>query len=146
MSNPNTLPSNRAVSYDKIAPISQGAGTVTTGWLSMQTVDEILAVISCGVLGASATVDAKLQQATDAAGTGVKDVTSKAITQLVKATDDGKSAQINCRSDELDNNFAFVRLSVTVGAAASLIAAEVRAFDARNQPLAQATSMKQTVA
>jgi hypothetical protein len=87
-----------------------------------------------------------LQQATDAAGTGVKDVTSKAITQLVKATDDGKSAQINCRSDELDNNFAFVRLSVTVGVAASLIAAEVRAFDARNQPLAQATSMKQTVA
>jgi hypothetical protein len=39
-----------------------------------------------GVLGASATVDAKLQQATDNSGTGVKDVTGKAITQLVKAT------------------------------------------------------------
>jgi hypothetical protein len=37
-----------------------------------------IAVIKTGVLGASATVDAKLQQATDSSGTGVKDITGKA--------------------------------------------------------------------
>ena len=47
---------------------------------------EIMALIQTGVLGAAATLDAKLQQATDAAGTGAKDITGKAIVQIVKAT------------------------------------------------------------
>ena len=112
-----------------IAPVSQGVGTVNSAWVPTKNIHLIAAVIATGVLGASATVDAKLQQATDITGTGAKDITGKAITQIVKATGDNKQAIINLRSQELDTNngFAFVRLSITVGVAASLVSAEVMA-------------------
>jgi hypothetical protein len=108
-------------------PISQGAATVTTGWVDMRDVKRLLAVIQTGVMGASGTLDAKLQQATDSGGTGAKDITGKAITQIVKASGDNKQALINLTDDELDaaNLFRFVRLSMTVGTAASLIAAQL---------------------
>lgn len=110
-----------------IDPVSQAAGTVTTGWVNVSQPERLMALIQTGVLGASATVDAKLQQATDNNGTGVKDVTGKAITQIVKASGDNKQAIINCRAEELDTNggFAYVRLSITVGTAASLVSASL---------------------
>lgn len=115
-------------------PVSQGVGTISTGWVSMGKFARLVALIQTGVLGAAATVDAKLQQATDAAGTGVKDITAKAITQIVKATGDNKQAEIDLRDDELDvnNNFAFVRLTLTVGGAASLVGAAVIGAVPRN--------------
>jgi hypothetical protein len=110
-----------------IDPVSQGAGTVNTGWVSIAQPERLMALIQTGVLGASATVDAKLQQATDSSGTSAKDVTGKAITQIVKASGDNKQAIINCRAEELDTNggFAYVRLSITVGTAASLVSAQL---------------------
>jgi hypothetical protein len=112
---------------ERLVPVSQAAATVTTGWVSMKDTKRLLALISCGVLGASATVDAKLQQATDTSGTGAKDISGKAITQLVKASNDNNEAIINLADDELDiaNGFNAVRLSLTVGTAASLIAAQL---------------------
>ncbi len=121
--NPNILPSDRSPILDRIAPISQGVGTVTTGWVDVTGLANLMAVIQTGVLGAAATVDAKLQKATDGAGTGVVDITGKAITQLVKATDDNKQAVINLHTEEIGNTFTHVRLSLTVGAAASLVSA-----------------------
>ena len=55
---------------------------------------------------------------------------------------------INLRDDELDvtNGFSYVRLSLTVGTAASLISAMLLGFNARYQPATQATSVDQTVA
>lgn len=107
----------------RISPISQGVGSVSTAWVSAQTAAEFQALILLGVLGTAATVDAKIEQATTSGGAGVKDVTGKAIVQYVKATDDSKEAVINFRSADLDvsNNFAFVRLTLTVAAAASLV-------------------------
>ena len=102
----------------------------------MANAERLLAIIQTGTLGTSATVDAKLQQATDASGTGVKDITGKALTQIVKASGDAKQAQINLRTEELDTNggFAFVRLSLTVGTAASLVSAVVLLGDVKNLP------------
>lgn len=110
-----------------IDPVSQAAGTVTTGWVSAANFERFMATVQTGVLGASATVDAKLQQATDSSGTSAKDVTGKAITQIVKASGDNKQALINLASNELDvsGGFGYFRLSITVGTAASLIAAKV---------------------
>jgi hypothetical protein len=65
-------------------------GTVTTGWVDDGQVQRSGADLQTGVLGAAATVDAKLQQATSAAGAGAKDIAGKAITQIVKATGDNK--------------------------------------------------------
>ena len=119
-----------------IDPASQAVGTVTTGWISAGNHHSLLALVQSGVLGTGATLDAKLQQATDASGTGAKDVTGKAITQIVKATGDNKQALINLRPDDLDvtNGYAYVRLSLTVAVAASLTAAQLLGFNPRFVP------------
>jgi len=124
---PNQKPSETLSVLATINPMSQGAGTVSSGWVAVKNHLALMALIQTGVLGANATVDAKLQQATDGAGTGAKDVTGKGITQIVKATGDNKQALINCRSGELDTEggFAFVQLSITVGTAASLVGASL---------------------
>jgi len=119
-----------------IDPVSQAAGTVTSGWMSMAEFHSMAAILQTGALGASATVDAKLQQATDSSGTGAKDITGKAITQLVKASHDNKQAIIQCHAEELDvaNSFTHVRLSVTVATAASLISAVLLGTNPRYSP------------
>jgi|JI10StandDraft_1071094.scaffolds.fasta_scaffold63388_7 hypothetical protein len=115
---------------------SVAASTVTTGWISAANHERFLAMISTGVLGASATLDAKLQQASDSSGTGAKDITGKAITQIVKASGDNKVALINLRASEVDvaNGFTHFRLSMTVGTAASLLDAKVLGLVPRYEP------------
>lgn len=119
----NTKFSERNAILATLDPISQGAATVNTGWVSMALFHSLVALIGTGVMGASGTLDAKLQQATSAAGAGVKDITGKAITQIVKASGDNKQVMIELRDTDLDvnNGFAFVRLQITVGTAASLV-------------------------
>ena len=108
---PNAKASELLAVLATIDPVSQAAGTVTTGWISVANHHGLLAVIQTGVLGASATLDAKLQQATDSSGTSAKDITGKALTQIIKATGDNKQALINVKPEELDtvNGFGFVR-------------------------------------
>ena len=129
---PQIKPSQRASIVGAVNPQSTST-TVTSGWIDATTFHNYLALISTGVLGASATVDAKLQQATDSGGTGAKDVTSKSITQLVKASNDNNQALINLKQEDLDfaNAFKFFRLSITVGTAASLVSATILGFDPR---------------
>jgi hypothetical protein len=119
-----------------IDPAAQAAGTLTTGWISVANHHGFLSLVQTGVLGTSATVDAKLQQALDSSGTSVKDITGKAITQIVKATGDNKQALINVKPEELDtvNGFGFIRLSVTVGVAASQTSAQVIGLNPRFAP------------
>lgn len=105
-----------------IDPDNYTAGTVTTGWINMAEMERIQAVVMVGTLGTSATVDAKLEQALDGSGASAKDVSDKAITQLTQAGgDDRKQAVIELKAEELDvaNGFGFVRLSITIGTAAS---------------------------
>lgn len=129
--NPNIKFSEGHAILATLDPVSQGAATVNTGWVSMALFHSLVALIGTGVMGASATLDAKLQQATSAAGAGAKDITGKAITQIVKASGDSKQAMIELRDTDLDvnNGFAFVRLQVTVGTAASLINAALIGFN-----------------
>ena len=149
MSNPNIKPSSRLILLDTKDPVSQAAATVTTGWLPVADYTNFLALLAVGALGASATVDAKLEQATSSGGAGAKDITGKSITQLTKAgTDDNKQVMINLRQDEVDgaNSFTHFRLSITVGTAACLIAAFVFGLDARYGPGTPDTTLKEAVA
>jgi hypothetical protein len=116
-----------------IVPAAIAASTVTSGWISAAQYQSFMAIIAAGVLGASATLDAKIQQATDNAGTGAKDVTGLAITQMVKATDDNKQAVLGFATDSLDiaNGFAWFRVSMTIGTAASAAAAIILGMDQR---------------
>jgi len=136
MSMENTLPSDRAAIVGAIDPDAYTTGTYTTGWISGVDFERFMAVVMAGTLGTSATIDAKLEQASDGSGTGAKDVTGKAITQLVKASNDDDQAVINLNVDELDidGGFTHFRLSMTVGTATSDAAAFVLGFDARFAP------------
>lgn len=131
---PNAKCSELVSILASLDPVSQAAGTVATGWIPVGNFHAILALIETGALGASATLDAKFQQALDAAGTGVKDVTGRAITQITQVGGgSAKQALINLRPEDLDNanGYGFVRLSITVGVAASLVAAQVIGFNPR---------------
>lgn len=135
---PSLKPSQRNAVLAVLNPISQSAATVTTGWISAKDFYTFQAIILAGVLGASATVDAKLQQASDGSGTGAKDISGTAITQLTKAgTDDNKQVIINLQQEQLDiaNGFTHFRLSLTVATAACLIAAVVLGLDGRESPV-----------
>ena len=118
-------------------PVSQGAGTVLSGYVDASKFNRYLIVLRVGLMATNATLDAKLRQATDGLGTGVKDITGKAITQLTDAgTDDNKQVLINLRREQLDinNGFAYFVLSVTAAVAASLISASIFGLDARYAP------------
>lgn len=132
MGNINLKPSDRVAVVGSIDPDANAAATYTTGWVSVAAFGSLMAIIQAGALGTSATLDAKLQQATDGSGTGVKDVTGKAITQLTDAgSDSDKQAVINCQQQDLDvaNGFDFVRLSMTVATATSDCSAVLLGLD-----------------
>ena len=133
---PNSKASEMLAVLATIDPASQAAGALSTGWVSVANHLGFLAAVQTGVLGTAATVDAKLQQAQDITGTGAKDISGKAITQIVKATGDNKQALINVKPEELDtvNGFGFVRVTVTVGVAASITSAQLLGVNPRFAP------------
>ena len=133
---PNAKGSELLAILATLDPSSQATGTATTGWISVANHHGLLAIVQTGVMGTGATLDAKVQQAQDASGTAAKDIAGKSITQIVKASGDNKQALINVKPEELDtvNGFGFVRLSVTVGVAASQTAAQVLGINGRELP------------
>ena len=111
----------------EIQPISQAVGSVSTGWVSVTTLQILIAVISTGVLGSSATVSAQLNQATTSAGANSKSVTGKSITPI---STNNQNVLINLRPQDLDTNggFSYVSLTLTVATAASLVSAKILAI------------------
>ena len=119
----SSIPSERIAILGVVDPDVTVASAVSTDWCSMELFAEMIAIIMTGTLGTAATVAAKLEQATDSSGTGVKDITGAAITTLVEAGPDQSDSQaiINIKDDDLDvaNLFNHVRLTMTVAVATS---------------------------
>ena len=95
-------------------------GAHTTAWISAAHFQSFMAVVMAGTLGAGATLDAKVEQATDGTGTDAKDVAGAAIVQLTQAGGDSdKQAAMTFSADDLDleNGFGHFRLSLTVASA-----------------------------
>jgi hypothetical protein len=97
-------------------------GDVTGTWQEIfaggAAADRAIYIMTVGT-HATDTIDFKLEQATDAAGTGAKDITGAAIVQLVAATGDDKLYSIDIGPGAIDdkNGFSFVRYNVLVGGA-----------------------------
>lgn len=136
MDNSNLKFSEQAAVLGMLVPVSQSAATVTSTWVPAANFHRIAAVLQTGVMATGSTLDAKLQQATDASGTSAKDITGKAITQMVAASGGSKEITIECRTGELDltNGFGYVGLVVTVGTAASLLSALLYGIGPRFAP------------
>lgn len=130
-------PSEVAAVIGRLDPVSQAAATVVSTYVDMQKFKKAMFILSVGALGASATVDAKLRQATDSSGTGVKDISGTSMVQLTQAgTDSNKQVVFNLDAAQLDvaNEFDFATLSVTISVAACLISVIVIGIEPRFGP------------
>ena len=137
--NPNVKLNEKIAILATIDPASAAVGTVSTAYIPVANFSNISALLKIGVIGALGTIDAKLVQSQDAAGTGVKPITGKAIAQVLAAGGNSKQVSIECRADDLDTNngFGFVALSVTIGTAASFIDAALIGANPRYYPASQ---------
>jgi len=100
---------------------SQAIGAHNTAYADMRNYHRAVLVANVGEMQQGATLDILLNQATDIAGTGVKAIAGKAITQLTLAAGDSDSlVAIELRTEELDvdGGFSFVQAAVTVGGGA----------------------------
>ena len=105
---------------DEIPPDSRTA-VVNSGWHDIEDAQEMIFFVTVGDIAASGTVNAKVQQASASAGTGAKDISGKAMTEL-SATDDNKTILITVHTQELDEGFPFLQLSITPADAAADVA------------------------
>lgn len=122
-----------------INPVSQGVGSATSGWVSAADFMKFLALVQVGAFGASATVDANIQQATSSTGTSAKAIPiasgNLAITELAAGTNNIQ-VELNLDAQQLDvnNGFSFIQLTITVGVAASLVSGSLLGFAPRLAP------------
>jgi hypothetical protein len=128
----NSLPSERFAVAAVNVPGAKAAGASSSGYVDASAYRRLCAIIATGTLGASATLDAKLQQADDTSGTNLIDVTGAALVQIVKASGDTKQAVINLNTDTLTKRY--VKLVLTVGTATSDAVGLLLGFDPRHQP------------
>ena len=113
--------------------------THVSDWVLMSKYHRAFFYLAVGAMGGSSTLNAKLQQASSASGTGVKDITGKAIEALTGAGSDANSlVGIELRTEELDVNggFEYVRFSVTIGVADCTYAATLFGLHSRYEPVA----------
>lgn len=116
-----------------IDPDVTAASTVTTGWVAAKDFFRFMAIVAFGTAGSSATLNAKIQQATDGSGTAAKDLTGSAITQMLVSD---KQTKINFAASDLDvdGGFTHVRLSATIAVATSDLTGILLGIDPRHAP------------
>jgi len=93
----------------------RGLGTHNSAWVSLQDYHRAWFVLNLGDIQIG-TLDAGIQQAQDATGTGAKAITGKTITQLT-AADGSDMVCIELQTEELDvdGGFEHVRFYITLG-------------------------------
>src|SRR5262245_8136815 len=108
------LPSQKLALAAVVDPKNGNNAANASGYLDLRKFRQALFVLLAGSI--DQTVDFKLQEAKDSAGTGVQDLSGKSITQFA-ATDDNKQALINIRAEEMTVNsgYTHVRAVATVG-------------------------------
>ena len=90
-----------------IDPDNQSASTVTGDWIKADKFEGYLALFNIGVMASTGTCIFSVQQATDASGTGAKEV--KTATTLTQAdTDSDKQVVISFDSSDMDTTGGFL--------------------------------------
>lgn len=131
----------------QISPASYSAGTQLTGAIDLKAVRRVAFIVQTGVLGASATVDFKITGCATSGGT-YADVTGRSITQIVKASGDNKIAILEVTAEQVGaQNFRFIKGSLTVGTAASIVGVialgdGLRTSDASENDIADVVEIK----
>ena len=120
-----------------LAKIDAASYTVAQNmaWTSAAGNGRFAALIQVGAMTATATLDAKLQMAKDASGTGAIDIPGKAITQMLAASDSNKLRMIELKSDEITDTYTHIRLVLTPATAASIVGAVLLGEAANYRPV-----------
>ena len=77
--NPNPLASHDVALVGVVDPDLNTSGDHATGWIAAADHPRYLAIVAAGDIGTGGTIDAALEQATDAAGAGAKPIDGKTI-------------------------------------------------------------------
>jgi len=139
---------NEQVYLDQlVGPVIGATGTVPASYVDAGLYERFVILIGAGDMGTSGTIDAQVVQATAAAGTGSKNITGAAITQLVTATDDDSFVTIEVQSDQLDlaNGFNHVSVTITIGGAACNVVAYFLGLNPRSVPVTQPATYLEAV-
>jgi hypothetical protein len=155
MENPNILPSKRAVLLDLLAPASRTAATYDTEYFSMADFENLLARIMVGDYTNGSTVNFKAMKAQDGSGTGLTDMTGKAVTELNDSASPVESnvcRQINVNAAELGDDgatppvpYTHVLFRLVIATAAANTAVTVDGFDARQFPATPDSQLTETI-
>lgn len=104
-------------------------------WTSAAHYGRLAVLIIVGAMTATGTLDAKLQMAKDATGTGAVDITGKAITQMLAASDSNKLRFIELKTDEITDGYSHIRLVLTPATATSICGAVLLGEAANYRPV-----------
>mgnify|MGYP001562308228 CR=1 FL=1 len=109
-----------------IDPDAYSTGAQTAGWVDMADWAQAVAVVLVGDVTASGGVDALVNQATNSTGAGSKAITAKTMTTLTTAGSN-KQVIININEHDLDvdNDFRYIQLSVTLSSAGADMAGAI---------------------
>lgn len=120
------LPSEHVAILGVTDPDAHSAAATSTGWIDAGGFHNFMAVLQTGIMEAGATLNAKLEQATNGSGGSAKDITGKAIVEIDEASasppdTNDKQHVINLKQEELDveGGFTHFRLTTTLVSTAS---------------------------
>ena len=131
------------LSYDIHKEVLFGPATVASGTSAYKSVQDCKRFLARVAYGASdGTFDVKVVQATDSSGTGSKNITGAAITQL-SATDDNKQAEIEVDVDALDEGFTHVAVTVTASGTSTAFIELLKLMN--KKPVTQPMALVETV-
>lgn len=115
-----------------IDPDAHAASTVNGTAIDCRQHRQALFVLATGVLGASATIDVKIQESVDSGFSSPIDVSGAAFAQKVKATDDSKVWQ---GSVDTSKRLRYLRAVMVVGTATSDVAVLCTLSDPQKLPV-----------
>ena len=119
-----------------IHAVSQAAGTVVTAAIDLSKFGQLLVIVDCGTAGSSATVTASLTGSATVGGSYVA-IGSSSATALAASAN---IALMAIRVDQLvaaNPTVAFIKVSVAVGVATSVIGVIVLGADGNYEPMSQ---------
>lgn len=125
-------PAEVAALISALDPASLSANTYNSDWVLADDFEQFMGIVLVGAIATNGTCDIALSQATDGSGTGAKDITGKAATQLTQAgTDSNKQVVLQCRQDELDlaGGFRYISVEVVTATAATIAGACIIGFN-----------------
>ncbi len=108
-------------------------GESLTGAVDISKAAQFYFDVTVGTLGTNATVDAVIKGATTSNGTYTA-INSTAITQLTAANTSGKTSVKTDSINALGLGYKYIKGSITVGTAASVVSGNLYAADADYEP------------